>query len=214
MKNVIGSLGLMVVLVGCNASTDVTTAARTTGGSFNSTTSKSVLLIKQFPSAVVDVTDLVNGVASLKDTNSEPSKWVISFDISALSNAVASDVYLSVYYDGKAPAVNHVSSLGSLRLYKGAGNSNPGAAYWNNALTEVAVLVNSDATLNGLSNKTGFRIDVTDSINASISAGDSVVTFVMKWDTEVNGTNHNVNFYCSYTSSILAAYIPTLSGNF
>jgi len=140
--------------------------------------------------------------------------WVISFDISDLSNAVASDVYLSVYYDGKAPAVNHVSSLGSLRLYKGAGNSNPGAAYWNNALTEVAVLVNSDATLNGLSNKTGFRIDVTDSINASIAAGDSVATFVMKWDTEVNGTNHNVNFYCSYTSSILAAYIPTLSGNF
>lgn len=214
MKNVIGSLGLMIVLIGCNASTDVTTAARTTGGSFSSTTSKSVLLIKQFPSAVVDVTDLVNGVASLKDTNSEPSKWVISFDISDLSNAVASDVYLSVYYDGKAPAVNHVSSLGSLRLYKGAGNANPGAAYWNNALTEVATVLSSDATLNGLSNKTGFRVDVTDAINASIAAQDSVATFVMKWDTEVNGTNHNVNFYCSYTSSILAAYIPTLSGNF
>lgn len=214
MNKTLAHLALVVVLAGCEAPTDVASSARTSGGSFDLVTTKSVLLIKQFPSAVVAVSDLSNGLASLKDTNSEPSKWVISFDISSLRGVSVRDVNLTLYYDGKAPAANHVSALGNLRLYKGAGDMNPGSSYWNESLSEVSVLINSDATLNGLVNKSEFSVDVSDALNASIALGESTVSFVVKWDTEVNGTNHNVNFYCSYGSSVLAQYVPKLSGNF
>ena len=214
MKKVILVLNL-VSLMGCGSATtgSLTSSSSSSGGSstvsFTNKANSSTLLINN---GAVGANDLANGLAYIGDNNAQPARWVISIPLTGLSGKTLQTGYLNIYYDSEGPQ-SEVANLGAVKAFRIPQHVIPDATDWG-AVESNSVTVFANDAAHAVANKAKIQIDMKAAIQAAINAGDTHVTFKLRFNTDLGAGNNVIQFYCNYSSGVLAAYIPAIEGTY
>jgi hypothetical protein len=214
MKKVILVLNL-IGLVGCGSATTgaLTSSSSSSSGSnlvsFTNKANSSTLLINN---GSIGANDLANGQAYVGDNGAQPARWVISIPLTGLSGKTLQTGYLNIYYDSEGPQ-SEVANLGAVKAFKIPQHVIPDATDWG-AVESNSVTVFANDAAHAIANKTKVQIDMKAAIQAAINAGDTHVTFKIRFNTDLGAGNNIIQFYCTYNSVVLAPYIPAIEGTY
>lgn len=189
-------------------STKTNTVTAQTVASFSIKTTAAAQLINS--SGTILVQDESNGDISFGDNNSEPKRAVVAFPLSSLSGVTLKSATLRFTFDSVG-ASTFFTNMGSLRIYKiGSTASFDTTTY--SAAESNATLLMSSAT--GYVQGRTVEIDISSILQASINAHDSYLTLKVRTDNTSSTNNNILNFYCAYTSTILADKVPVIVGTY